>query len=353
MIVGIQRCAWVAIVSMVLHGAIGHAGDLPISVAIPARSNALPEVLISQIEEALHSIPDTEERARQFPALKARFLEQFPKHHLRWNLKFLEGMIAAQNEESERQVAAESLFQEVLTSPESDPELKAKSSGLILAFRYKTFLEKKCALRPFQEAVEGHLKNVPNTAGNSQYARWLIEAVCPTDAGARTKKLQELTHSDPPTLSHAARDQLDLMDRLDQLHRKPVELRFTALDGRTVDLCSLRGKVVLVDFWATWSIESLALLPGRMAAYQKFKDQGFEIVGISFDEDKQSLQDFLTAKQISWPQSFDGKAINNPFSTQYGIEGLPVSWLLDQKGMLVHTDVVTGLEREVQKLLAK
>ncbi|MBI1841943.1 MAG: TlpA family protein disulfide reductase [Verrucomicrobia bacterium] len=316
-------------------------------------TNSSPEALLARIDEVLRAIPDTEERARQFPEMKARFLESYPRDPLRWQLRFMEAMLAAQNDESEKQTAAEAIFKEILDSPESPAPLKSKVSGLILAFRYKTFLEKKCALKPFQEAVESHLKSHPNAEGNDQYARWLMEAVTPIEANARARKLEELTRSGIPHLARAAKERLELLARLEDLRKKPMEMRFTALDGREVDLCALRGKVVLLDFWASWSLESLALLPSRIAAYSKLKDRGFEIVGISFDEDRQSLLEMLAAKQITWPQFFDGKALRNPMGARYGIEGLPVSWLLDRKGMVVNTDLVTGLEREVEKLLAK
>ena len=347
---GIQPGIALAILILALRSWADEPAATPIRTIA---TDGSPESSISQIEDSLRAIPDTEDRARAFPAMKARFLSAFPQHPLRWQLRFTEGMLAAQNDESDRQSVAESVFREIVSAADSPPSLKAKASGLILAFRYKTFLEKKCALTAFREAVESHIKSYPKEEGNDQYARWLIDALLPRDPETRSKKLEEMTHSDLPALAHAAREKLEIQERLEALRKKPLEMNFTAIDGRSVSLCALRGKVVLVDFWASWSLESLALLPSRMAAYQKFKDRGFEIIGVSFDEDKQSFLDILTAKQITWPQLFDGKALNNPLGTRYGIEGLPVSWLLDQQGLLVHTDLVTGLEQEIQKLLAK
>jgi thiol-disulfide isomerase/thioredoxin len=70
----------------------------------------------------------------------------------------------------------------------------------------------------------------------------------------------------------------------------PIDLKFTAIDGRKVDLETLRGKVVLVDFWASWCQPCMLEIPHVVEAYHRFHDKGFEVVGISFDEDKAALQ---------------------------------------------------------------
>src|SRR5438067_10175070 len=71
---------------------------------------------------------------------------------------------------------------------------------------------------------------------------------------------------------------------------KPVDIKFTAVDGREVDLAKLKGKVVLIDFWATWCGPCMGEVPHVVEAYQKLHGKGFEIVGISFDKDKGALE---------------------------------------------------------------
>src|SRR5205807_7170582 len=115
---------------------------------------------------------------------------------------------------------------------------------------------------------------------------------------------------------------------------KPLDIHFTAVDGREVDLKKLKGKVVLVDFWATWCGPCVAELPHVKDAYEKLRSKGFEIVGISFDKDKEKLVNFTTTEKMAWPQYFDGKGWQNKLGQEYGINSIPAMWLVDKKGKL-------------------
>jgi|GEM_PF-2286996 len=130
------------------------------------------------------------------------------------------------------------------------------------------------------------------------------------------------------------------------------DIRFTAVDGREVDLASLRGKVVLIDFWATWCGPCMGEIPNVVSAYNKYHDQGFEVIGISFDTSKASLQRVTQAKNMPWPQYFDGKGWKNNFGVKFGINGIPTMWLIDQQGRLVTKNARQNLAGQVAKLLA-
>ncbi len=138
-----------------------------------------------------------------------------------------------------------------------------------------------------------------------------------------------------------------------ELKSKPLDLKFSALDGREVDVSKLQGKVVLIDFWATWCGPCVAELPNVLKAYKELHPKGFEIVGISLDSDKAALESFVKERGMEWPQYFDGKGWQNEISSKYGINSIPAMWLLNKKGMVVSTNARGGLEEQVEKLLAE
>jgi thiol-disulfide isomerase/thioredoxin len=161
--------------------------------------------------------------------------------------------------------------------------------------------------------------------------------------------LQEFANGPDQSLADAAQARL----RKEQIIGKPVDLQFTALDGSSVDLQALRGKIVLIDFWASWCPDCIREMPALRQTYQKYKDKGVTVIGISLDKDGEALSKYIAKKLIPWPQYFDGKGWESDFATKYGVRAIPEMWLINQQGDLVSTGISIGkLDQMIEQQLS-
>jgi thiol-disulfide isomerase/thioredoxin len=199
------------------------------------------------------------------------------------------------------------------------------------------------------DAAQQALVKDPTLPKEQHYALlWNIAQSAPADKAR--PYLQQLTNTDvPPELRQAAGEML----KANALLGQRLDLAFTAVDGRAVDLSRLQGKVVLVDFWATWCPPCRGEVPNVRQIYEKYHAKGFEIVGISLDNDKDSLQHFVAENKMEWPQYFDGLQWKNKYARQFGIESIPTMWLVDKTGKLREMNAREDLAGNVEKLLAE
>ena len=140
---------------------------------------------------------------------------------------------------------------------------------------------------------------------------------------------------------------------------KPFEIEFTeAIKGGQFSSASLKGKVVVVDFWATWCGPCVEEMPNMKKLYAEFKDKGVEFIGVSLDRPREqggydSLKSFVEKNKIEWPQYYEGKVSAGDFASKWEIAGIPTVFAVDADGNLASTEARGKLEELIPELLAK
>jgi thiol-disulfide isomerase/thioredoxin len=133
---------------------------------------------------------------------------------------------------------------------------------------------------------------------------------------------------------------------------EPIHFAVKGIKGEKLSPAEYKGKVLLIDFWATWCGPCIAEMPNVKNVYKKYHAKGFEIVGISLDQSRDKLDAYIQQQQIPWPQYFDGKYWNNEIAQMYGIKSIPTTLLVDRSGKIRYKSLRGHqLEAAVEKLV--
>ncbi len=124
--------------------------------------------------------------------------------------------------------------------------------------------------------------------------------------------------------------------------------------GKPIKLEDYQGKVVLLDFWASWCAPCRKEMPNVKNVYGKYHEKGFEIIGISLDNTMAKFKGYLQSEQMPWPQIFDGKGWQGELGNLYAVSVIPSTYLLDREGIIRYKNVRGGdLEKAVKVLIEK
>jgi peroxiredoxin len=132
------------------------------------------------------------------------------------------------------------------------------------------------------------------------------------------------------------------------------DLSLPDADGKTVQLSSLKGSVVLIDFWASWCGPCRQNNPHLVKLYNKYHDKGLEILGISLDNNSDAWRAAIGQDGIGWRQVIDIKGWDAASAATYGVNSIPASFLLDKDGVIRAVNLVGWqLESKIKTLLKK
>jgi thiol-disulfide isomerase/thioredoxin len=211
----------------------------------------------------------------------------------------------------------------------------------ILASQKKWMSDLEDFLKKFEDsdevpAVLLHLANANEFNAEEQKAREqygkLVSGYAATDAGKKAA---------------------GALRRLD-LAGKPLAVKGTGLQNETIDSAKYAGKPLLIIFWASWASPVKAEMPELSKLYNKYHDRGFEIVGISLDNERGDVDAFLKQNSSPWAQIFEPGGMESRLSIDYGIISLPTMFLVDADGKVVNRNLRSSaeVERQLEKLVS-
>ena len=210
--------------------------------------------------------------------------------------------------------------------------------------------------------LETLAKKYPNETAVSAAALMLAGTTKPEAKALRARMTAVVTGTLKGAPAALAARQLELIDKkheaylkLQALAGKPLVLEGPTTTGSTFTTAAWKGKVVLVDFWASWCGPCKEELPKLKKFYAQHRGQGFEVVGVSCDNTPEDLAKFLEAnRDMTWPQLFDA---NEPgwhaLATQHGVEAIPTMLLIDRRGVVRSVDAKAVYQKMVPDLLAE
>jgi len=276
--------------------------------------------------------------------------------------EFLDKFRAAKDDVS-RQEAMKQFGPKFLEFAEKNPKEAEAFEALMFAFQIGSMSDNPAMLKKALAQLTRDHAEGEKIAG----AVSLLGTVGGPDAAPLLKKLYEShpTAKAKPTtltayigalerglLTADAKASKDLRKQIDELRQDAVkthkmkdlfvgakmpELKSEDLGGKEVKLSDLKGKVVVLDMWATWCPPCRAMIPHERDLVGKMKDKPFVLVSVSFDEKKETLTKFLEGEKMPWTHWFNGSS--GPIGKELGIRAFPTIYILDGEGVIRFKDL--------------
>ena len=208
------------------------------------------------------------------------------------------------------------------------------------------------ALARFRELIKGLDPNEQEEFATSFSDSFAQQAIGAGEYGVARQAYAALLDRFGESVNLRQKVQGDLK-RLDQVGRTSPSFSAEDIQGRPIRSETYRGKYVLLDFWATWCGPCIAELPRLQAAYRTYHDAGLEILGVSLDESKDAVTDFVKARRIPWPQVHNAGAASDLVQA-FGVSSIPATYLIDPQGTVIRIDLRgKALDEALAKLIKR
>ena len=221
------------------------------------------------------------------------------------------------------------------------------------AFLYASYSGDKDAANEVVPAADAFAENYPDDPRTPALLANIITSFI-TDRDEQLTRYDHLIQTYPDDRS--AKYWKGKMRQINQLGQ-PFKLSFKdALTGADISTDQLQGKVIVIDFWATWCGPCIAEMPNMKKIYSQYHKKGVEFLGISLDDSPtrgglDKLKKYCKENMITWPQYYQGNGWESEFSVSWGINSIPAMFIIDRKGNLHATDARGKLEQLIPQLL--
>jgi len=235
---------------------------------------------------------------------------------------------------AENQEAAERYLKD---QPEGPVRSLAQVIAVMAKAKAKQFPD---ALTRYKELIQGLTLAEQEEFASSFSETFAAAAVAAGEIGTAAQVYQTLAAKFPESAAVKQRAEAEL-GRLARVGKPAPNIEATDVEGKTVRLASLRGKYVLVDFWATWCTPNIVELPRLQEAYKKYHAAGLEIVSVSLDDTRTAVVDFVKARKIPWIQLHNTTA-GVDLVEAFGVASIPATYLIDPQGTIIRLDLRGG-----------
>lgn len=277
-------------------------------------------------------------------AMAREFHTRFPTHAKVGDAKEKERQFTQQA----IRFGADEMPKELESALPEDERIAHKLNGLNRRALTKQPQGMPAVIKEFETGLRALLKEYPTNS--ILWGQLMVVAENTPDEKHSTQVLDEIVVSAADDeIKERARGLLRAKAALD----RPLEIAFAAADGSAVDVQKMKGKVVLLDFWASWCGPCIASLPEVIKLYEDYHEKGLEILGINLDKDRKAMDGAIQKFRIPWKHYFDGKGWGNKYAIQYNVTGIPSMWLVDKRGILRTMNARENLEDKVKELLAE